>query len=187
MVAWAPIIAAGASIYSALKKNKKPKKRSTMDKRQQALWADYDKGLRGEGPLADLYNFDVGKAQQNFQQNVARPAYENYQENVIPEITGAFRGRGLGNSTYAGQALERGGRMVQQDLNAKMNDYMYNQEQAIQNRKANGINNFLNTQTFAYEKPRQNWFDSALEAGASKFGGAFGDYAFNSVKNYMGG
>lgn len=181
MVAWAPIIAGGVGLYNAFKKEKKPKKRSTMDKRQQALWADYDKGLRGEGPLADLYNFDAQKATNNFNQNVARPAYENYQENVVPEITGAFRSKGLGNSTYAGQALERGGRMVQNDLNAKMSDYLYNQEQAIQNRKANGINNFLNTQTFAYEKPKQSWFDSALEAGASKFGSAFGNYAFNSL------
>lgn len=176
MVAWAPIIMGGAALYNAFNK-KKPKKRSTLDKNQQALWDDYNKGIYGEGPLGDMFNFDAQKAQNNFQQNVARPAYENYQENVVPEITGAFRGKGLGNSTYAGQALERGGRMVQNDLNAKMNDYMYNQEQAIQNRRANAMNTILGTQTFAYERPQENWFDSALGAASSRAG----NYAFNSL------
>lgn len=181
MVAWAPIIAAGAGVYNALSKKKKPKRRSTLDRNQQKLWDTYNQGVMGEGPLADMYNFNPQKASQNFQMNVANPAYQNFQEQIMPQITGSFRGRGLGNSSYAAQALGSAGRNVQNDLNAKMYDYLYNQEQSMADRKQNAMNNILGTQTFAYEKPQQSWFDSALEGGASKFGSRFGDYAFNSL------
>lgn len=182
MVAWAPLIAGGAAIASSLfNRKKKPKKLSTMDKRQQALWGDFEQGLQGRGQFADLFSYNPEQAQQNFQANVARPAYENFQENVIPGITGSFRGQGLGNSTYAGQALERGGRMMQNDLNAKMADYMFNLENSLRDRKTNALGNYFNTSTFDYQKPQQGWFDSALMGAANKFGGQFGDYAFNQL------
>ena len=177
MVAWAPLVLGAATIGSSIFGNKKAKKRSTMDKNQKKLWKDYNAGINGEGPLADLYKFDPQKATQNFQQNVARPAYENYQENVVPTITGAFRSKGLGNSSYAAQALERGGRMTQNDLNAKMTDYLFNQENSVNDRRANAVNNALGMTTFDYQKPNEDPFSGFLR-GAS---GAAGKYTANQL------
>lgn len=181
MVAWGPIIAGGAALYSAFGPKKKAKKRSTLDKNQKKLWGEYHKGIMGEGPLADLYNFDADKARNNFEQNISRPAYQKYEENVVPQITGAFRSKGLGNSTYAGQALASSGRDVQNDLNAKLSDYMYNQEQSIYDRKANAINNSFQTQTFAYEKPQGGPFDSFMQGATGKFGEHAGNYLFSQL------
>ena len=158
----APIAAIGALQLASNAFKKKAKKRSTFDKTQKKLWKDYNNGIMGEGPLADLYKFDAQKATQNFQQNVARPAYENYQENVIPQITGSFRSKGLGNSSYAGQALERGGRMVQNDLNGKMSDYLFQQENSVNNRRSGAIKDSLNTNTFDYERQQEDPFSGIM-------------------------
>lgn len=183
MVAWAPLILAGASVASSLFGKKKAKKRSTLDKQQKQLYNQQNQGLNNQGPLAGLYNFNADKARENFMQNVGRPQYENYLENVVPGITGSFRQRGLGNSTYAGQALERGGRMVQNNINAGMNDYLFKQEEAINNRKQNAINSTLNLNTQAYERPQANPLDSILHGA----GGEAGKYLFNSFKDVFGG
>lgn len=181
MVAWGPIIYAAATAYSALSKSKKPKKRSTMDKNQKKLWGEYNQGIHGEGPLADLYKFDADKARKTFNDSYARPAYQNFQENVAPTITGSFRKRGLGNSTYASQALGRAGRDVQTDINANMNKYLYDQEQSVQNRRSNAVNNAFNVNTFDYEKPQAGAADSFLQGA----GNSAGKYAFNQLDSWL--
>ena len=113
-------------------------------------------------------------------QNVGRPQYENYQENIVPEITGAFRQKGLGNSSYAAQALERGGRKTQSNITAGMNDYLFKQEESINNRKANAINNSFNTKTFDYERPQEQPWDAFLNGA----GGAAGKYVFDQFSSY---
>lgn len=178
---WGPIIAGGVALASAAlsSRKKKAKKRSTMDKNQQKLWKEYHDAIHGQGPLADLYNYDAQKAQQNFQQYYGEPAYQSFQENVVPQVTGQFRSKNLQNSTYAGQALSRAGRDVQNDINRNMANYMYEMEQSVLNRKANAVNSALNTQTFAYEKPQEQWFDALLNGAGGAFGKAGGKYAAN--------
>jgi hypothetical protein len=183
MVAWAPLIIAGASIASNLFGKKKAKKRSTLDKYQKQLYKQQNEGLNGEGPLAGLYNFNADKARENYMQNIGKPAYQKFNEEVVPGITGAFRQKGLGNSTYAGQALAREGRNVQNNLNAGMNDYLFRQEESVNNRKQNAINSSLNLNTQAIERPQANPLDSILHGA----GGEAGKYLFNSFKDVFGG
>src|SRR5690606_24136904 len=73
------------------KKKKKPKKYNTLDPQQQALYNDYIASIRGEGPFSGLYNFDSEGYNNIFDQTIGRPAYRNFEENIIPGITGQYR------------------------------------------------------------------------------------------------
>lgn len=160
-------------------KKKKKKRLSTLDPEQQALRQSQIDALYGRGDFSNLYAFDPQKANTNFDLNYARPAYRNFQENIVPEITGQFRQGGLFNSSYTGQALSRAGRDVQEGLDAKRFDYLYQGEQAANTAKQNAINSLLGMQTFNYAAPQASATDeifsqiapSAAKYLFNKFGG----------------
>ena len=66
---------------------KKRKKLSTMDKRQQQLNEQQYQGLTGQGPLADMYNYNPEGANDVFNKTIANPAYKKFQEELgISEV-----------------------------------------------------------------------------------------------------
>lgn len=141
-------------------KGKKKKRLSAYDKKQKNLYNIEHQALLGEGPLKDLYNYDPEKANAVFEQTIANPSYRNFQEKLAPEITGQFRGGNLMQSSYAGDALSRTARDIQESLNAQRTQYLYGQEKDAQNAKRAGIQNIQNRNTFAYDKnPGQGGFD----------------------------
>ena len=160
-------------------KKKKKKKLSTLDPQTQALYDDYVASLRGEGTMNDLFNYNAEEANKNFDLNVSRPAYRNFNENVIPGITGQYRQNNLMNSSYSGEALGRAGRNVQENLDAlRSNTHLQGQNQANQN-KINGLNTAFGTQTFAYEQPgaqTPNPIDQILNSLGPASGEWFADY-----------
>lgn len=138
---------------SKKKKKKKPKTLSTLDPNQQKLNDYQNQSILGEGPLADLYNYNPEQANDVFDKTIANPAYRNFKENVAPEITGAFRSNGLMNSSYSGEALGRAGRDVQQGLDARRYKYLYDEQNNAREAKRNAVENVQNRQTFAYQQP----------------------------------
>lgn len=159
---------------------KKRKKVGRFDKQQQQLYQDQNAALYGQGPFSDLYNYDEQAANQNFEQMYSRPAYRQFQENVIPGITGSFRGRNLQNSSYAGEALGRAGRDVQESLDAQRANVLYSGQQAAQQRKAGGLERLLGMQTFGYEQPQESGIDSILRSLAP----LGGDYLERTLRKY---
>ena len=161
------------------KKKKKPKTRSTLDPQQQALYNDYIASIRGGGPLAGMYDFDTQGYNNVFDQTVARPAYRNFQENIIPGITGQFRNKNIMNSSYTGESLSRAGRDVQENLDAQRSANIFSgQQQANQNR-INAIQSALGLQTFAVEKPQKstpNAIDQILSSLGPRAGEWLSDY-----------
>jgi hypothetical protein len=141
--------------------SKKKKKRSTFDKQQKRLYDLEHQSLLGQGPLADLYNYNPQMANKVFTENYANPAYQDFQEQVVPTITGQFRKQGLMNSSYAGDALSKLARDVQQGLDAKRTQYLYNQETDARNARRNAINSIQGRSTFAYDKAPSNGFNIA--------------------------
>lgn len=133
-------------------KKKKKKKVSAFDKRQQALNENQHQAVLGKGPLADLYNYDPEAANAVFDQNIANPAYRKFQEDVIPGITGQFRSNGLMTSSYAGDAISKLARDVQENLNAQRTQYLYGEQQDARTAKRNAVDSLQNRQTFAYDK-----------------------------------
>jgi len=168
--------AVAGGLLGAFGRKKKKKKISTLDKNQQGLYNDYSKGLRGEGQFADLFNFDSDKARANFNQVYAQPAYQKFQEEIVPGITGQFRGGNLQNSSYLGGALSKAGTDVQRDLDANLANILYQGQQDSVERRINGINNILNMQTFAYEQPQASAGDQAFSQLLSVGGKALGQY-----------
>ncbi len=167
------LIGGAAGLFGS--KKKKRKRISTLDPQQQALYDDYVKSIRGEGPFSDMFNYDVEGANANFEKNVSRPAYRQYRENVIPSITGQFRNSNIGNSSYTGEALARSGRDVQENLDAQRSNMIFQgQQQANQNRIA-GMNTILGTKTFDYQEPGGNSIDNILNQVAPEAG----KYVFN--------
>lgn len=162
------------AVGNLFKKKKKPKKRSLLDPQQQALREQQFQGLQGQGPLANLYNFDTQQATDVFNQNIRQPAYQQYQENVVPTITGQFRGNNLGNSSYAGEALARSGRDVQRNLDAQMSSYLQNGQQQSQQNRINGMNGLLNQQSFDYVPRGQDPWETLFEGGMGLLGGLYG-------------
>lgn len=136
-------------------KKKKKKKVSSLDKRQQQVNADQQKAIYGEGPLADLYNYDPEAANAVFDQNIARVAYRDLNERAIPSVTGQFRSQGLMNSSYAGDAVAKLARDVQENLDAQRTQYLYGEQKDARTAKRSAVENYQNRNTFAYDTAAQ--------------------------------
>lgn len=174
--------ALGGGLLGAFKKKKKSKKVSTLDANQQGLYNDTSAALRGEGPLKNLYNFDADAARNNFNSKYAQPAYQNFNENIVPKITGQFRGANLQNSSYAAGALSKAGTDVQKHLDTQLADMLYQGQNASVERRIQGLNNILGMQTFAHQQPQQSAGDQAFSALTEYGGKAAGKYLDNKFK-----
>lgn len=164
------------SLFGGKKKGKK--KVSRFDDQQQQLYDQRMQALRGQGPFADIYSFNADKANTNFDKNVANPAYRSYEENIVPKITGNFRGRNLQNSSYLGEALAKSGRDVQEGLDAKRYDYIYSGEESAKASKRETIDKITNMNTFDYDNSKGGGsiIDQIIEAGGQEAGQWFANY-----------
>jgi len=161
---------------------KKKKKRSTLDDRQQKLYGDQNAAIYGEGPLSDIYDYNPEAANEVFDKTIGRPAYRKFEENVIPKITGQFRGGNIQNSSYTGEALSRAGRDVQEGLDAQRSQYLYNEQKDARQAKRDAIKDVMNTQTFAYDTSPQEkgTIDQILESLGPEAGQWFADFLKSS-------
>jgi hypothetical protein len=157
-------------------KKKKKKNISTFDKQQQGLYNQYVQGLNGQGQFGDLYNYDSEGANANFDKNVSRPAYRNFQENIVPTITGQFRQGNLQNSSYAGQALSRAGRDVQEGLDAQRSNMQFMGQQNAKQNKQGALQNVLGMQTFARQDAPTSSLDQTLSSLAPSAGKWFSNW-----------
>lgn len=168
-------------LFGGKNKRKKPKKYSTLDERQQGIYGNYADAIEGKGPLANLYNFDEQRAGDVFDQTVARPEMRRFQEDVMPGITGNFRGKNLQNSSYLGQALGKAGRDVSEKLSGLRSQQMYEGQRQSQRDKQNAIDRILNMQTFAYDQP-----EGQAPSGIDSIIGSVGSDAGSWLKDYIG-
>lgn len=136
-------------------KKKKKKKISTFDKNQKRLNDQQHQAVLGEGPLADLYNYDPEAANAVFDKNIASKAYRNLNESAIPSVTGQFRSNGLMDSSYAGDAISKLTRDVQENLDAQRTQYLYGEQKDARSAKRNAVEGLQNRSTFAYDTAAQ--------------------------------
>ena len=109
----------------------------------------------GQGPLADLYNYDPEAANAVFDKNIANKAYRDLKEQAIPGITGQFRSLGLMDSSYAGDAISKLTRDVQEHLDAQRSQYLYGEQKDARSAKRNAVDALQGRQTFAYDTAAQ--------------------------------
>ena len=174
--------AIGGGILGLFGKKKKKRKVSRFDPQQQQLYNQQMQALQGQGPLSNLYNYDAEGANQNFDLNVGRPAYRNYQENIIPQITGQYRQNNLMNSSYSGEALARSGRNVQENLDAQRSNMQFLGQQNAQTAKQNAINNMLGGRTHDFEQNQPSQIDQILQS----VGPAAGDWLATYLRSKTG-
>jgi len=132
-------------------KKKKKKRLSTFDKRQQQLNEQQHDSILGKGPLADLYNYDPEKANAVFDQNIARPQYRDLEEKGIPSLTGQFRKQGLMNSSYAGDAVGRLIRDVQEKVTGERSKYLYDEQKDARTAKRGAVEKLQDRNTFDWD------------------------------------
>lgn len=137
-------------------KKKKKKKVSAFDPNQQKLNAKQHEAILGKGPLADLYNYDPEAANSVFDKNIANKAYRDLNESAIPSITGQFRNQGLMQSSYAGDAIAKLTRDVQENLDAQRTQYLYGEQKDARAAKRNAVDALQGRQTFAYDTSAGN-------------------------------
>jgi len=165
-------VAAGKGLYD--KGLFSPSKISSLDPEQQKIYQQLATALQGgESSFSDLFGFDPEKMRELYTQQYAEPAYQQFQEEVVPGITGQFRGQNLQNSSYLGGALGKAGTDVQKNLNANLSNMLYQGEQSALNRKQQGLNQILNMQTFAYQQSPLMQLLKSLAGGAGKAVGSF--------------
>lgn len=152
--------------------DKKKKRTSSLDPKQEELYGQWIQALMGQGgPLADVFSqFNPQQLQELFQQTVANPSYQNFNENVIPSITGQFRGQNLQNSSYMGGALAKEGGRLQQNLDNQLAQLMYQGGRDQSTTRNNAIQNILGMSTFAYDKPQPTAIESLLGGLSSGVG-----------------
>lgn len=173
------VLGAGAGLFG----KKKKRKISTLDKNQQRLNQSQTDAMFGEGPLADLYNYDSEQANEVFDRSYADPAYRNFNEKLAPGITGQFRKQGIQDSSYSADALARTGRDIQESLNAQRGQYLYGEEKEAKGAKRGAIKDLQDRQNFAYDKNSTGDFDidSILEKFTPEVMGQMKKY-FDSLR-----
>lgn len=148
----------------------KPGKISLLDQQQTDLRDQLIQGLQGQGQFANLFSTDPQQTANLFNQAVAQPAITQFQEEVLPQITGQFRGAGLGNSTFAGQASARAGEGLERQLASALANTQFQQQNTAQNRMQEMLQRILGTPSFGYTQPQQsgvsNLFNSIAQFGA---------------------
>lgn len=149
------------------KKKKKKKRASTLDPEQKRLNKLQHEAVLGEGALADLYNYDPEAANKVFEQTISRPALRELQETTIPTATGAFRSAGLMSSSYAGDAVAKLARDVQESLDAQRSQYLYGEQKDARTARRQAVENLQNRQTFNYDVAggqNKNTLDNILQS-----------------------
>ena len=161
--------------------DKSQKKISTFDPHQKQLFEQSTQALQGNGgPLADIYGqFDPQMMRDYYEKSYSQPQYQEFRQNIVPGITGAFRGQNLQNSSYLGGALSSAGTSVQNDLNAQMAKMLYEGQQSSLNRRSNALQSILSMQTHVNERPGPSIFDNLLNSLSSNAGGFLADMANN--------
>jgi hypothetical protein len=169
------------------RKEKKPRQVSTFDPRQKQLYEQQSQALQGAGgPLADVYGqYNPQQMQDFYQKAYAQPQYQEFQENIVPTITGQFRGQNLQNSSYLGGALAKAGTNVQNNLNAQMAQLLYNGQQSQLDRRSNAIDRALNLQTHVNQRRQPSVFDNLLTTLSSGAGDMLGDILKNRRTPYQ--
>jgi len=175
---WGALVGGVTGLTSGFFGDKKPTQTSTFDPHQKQLYEQQAQALQGGGgPLADVYGQYNPELMKNYyEQAYAQPAYQNFQKNIVPTITGQFRGNNLQNSSYLGGALSQAGTNVQNNLNAQMSELLYKGQNDQLNRRSSALDRILNLQTHVNERPQPSVFDSLLNSLSSNAGDLLGDY-----------
>lgn len=121
-------------------KKGKTKQKSTLSPLQEQLSEMINQGLtNGEGPFKELFgDFDQGA----FEEGVTKPALQNFQENILPQIQEKF----IAGNQVLGSGMRRGQIKGAKDLQTQLATLMYEAQQKQQANKLKGIETIIGKQ-----------------------------------------
>lgn len=164
-----PLVAAGASFLSG--QGAAPKE-TKMQKTQRKLVDKLIASLQGDGPFSDLFAAD----DETFQRSFVEPAQSLFRNQIAPQIQQQYIASGQQRGTGLDDALTRAG----VDLDAMLNQQMYQFKNDAINRRQGGINAILGSGSGA---PNQQTGIQDILSGA---GGYFSSPDFsNQFKDYF--
>lgn len=131
----AGITAAGSAAGGYLSGKGSAPKETKMQKTQRKLVDELINSLSGDGAFSDLYNAD----QDVFQKSFVEPAQSMFRNQIAPQIQQQYIASGQQRGTGLDDQLLRAG----VDLDALLNQHMYQFQQDSLNRKQGTINSIL--------------------------------------------
>lgn len=175
---WGPaLISAAGSIGSGLLGGRgAPSPETKMQKTQRKLVDKLIASLSGNGPYADLFTTDEG----TFQKSFVEPAQAMFRNQIAPQIQQQYIAGGQQRGTGLDDTLTRAG----VDLDALLNQHIYQFQQDALNRKQNTVNSILGSGSGAPNTPTGGQdIMSAISGYLSSPG--FADTTANLFKNPM--
>lgn len=171
-----PLIQAGGSLLSSWLGGKGASAETKMQKTQRRLIDSLLASLNGNGPYSDLYNPDS----EIFQKSFVEPAKSLFRNQIAPQIQQQYIASGQQRGTGLDDALTRAG----VDLDAMLNQYLYQNQQDALSRKQNAINSILGSGPGA---PNSNTGTQDVMQGLSGYlsSSGFADTISNLFKNDM--
>jgi len=130
---WGPPLIAAAGSYLSGKGS--ARKETKMQKTQRHLIDKLIASLTGNGPFSDLFSSD----ENAFQKSFVEPAQAMFRNQIAPQIQQQYIASGQQRGTGLDDTLTRAG----VDLDALLNQHMYQFQQDALNRKQNTIGNIL--------------------------------------------
>ena len=154
--------ALGGAAFNRLNKTRKPKKVSLLDDRQENILELLNQAAQGQGPFAGLTQTDPEQTAGFFNEAVAQPLINQFNEEILPGITGQFRGKGLGQSTFAGQAAARAGEGLERTLASQLANQQFAQLNQGNQNLMSILNTILDKQTSGFQQPQLSPLDQML-------------------------
>lgn len=131
----AGIGAAGSAAGGYLSGAGSARQESKLEKTKRKLVDQLISSLSGQGPYSDLFSFD----EDIFNKSFVEPAKSKFRNQIAPQIQQSFIAGGQQRGTGLDDTLTRAG----VDLDAMLNQYMYQAQQDANNRKTGTIGSIL--------------------------------------------
>lgn len=123
----------------------RPPSETKMQKTQRNLVDQLLSSLNGKGAYSDLFN----SSEENFHRSFVEPAMSRFRNQIAPQIQQQYIQSGQQRGTGLDDQLLRAG----VDLNSMLDQYAYQNQQDVSNRKQNVIGNILGAGSGAQNDP----------------------------------
>jgi len=187
---------AGLGLFAGMGGRSKPKKISTLDKRQQGILDQINSMINPEGQLGQGYGQSLDLLKQYMDPSseavnqFTQPYMDQFNQQTVPQLAERFAGMGGGmggglSSSGFGQALSSAGGQLQNQLAALKSQLAQQAAQQLMGQYGQAQQNILQTPTFAYQRPEAGMFPGMMNAWA-KGGFAGSDKIFDFLKGIGG-
>lgn len=153
-----------------LGKKDKIKQAKLLTPEQEQLMSLIKEGLTsGSGAFGNLFgDFDKGA----FEEGVSKPALQNFQENILPQLQEKF----ISGNQVLGSGMRRGQLKAATDLQTQLAQLMYQAQQDQQKNKLAGIQTALGTKGFEniYKQGTSGALQGFIQGAGKGFGEATG-------------